>query len=331
MNEAKIMIEGKNLIKKANELNQSYYKLKEVTQRVLAIAVEQAQHIERQTGENLILNGTKVIVCADYYAKVYGVDINTAYDALRVAVKDMYYAEYVWEEMGKRGKNNQFRTRFVSHIGYLNGESSVEFILTEMARKHIYEITRNYTIYEITNLSRLNKYSIRLYELLAQWRSVGKVEYDLEEFRLKLGVDPTEYTHISNFKKRVLDHAVQQINTHTDLNIEYEQVKKGRVITGFSFKFKQKKPKQAEIATETLKTTSDSLNTIKPLTEPQIAKYSMILCKLGSISDLSNFPDYPTFANWIGNILRDPKNSNQETVKRVFKALKTETDYGKKN
>ena len=57
----------------------------------------------------------------------------------------------------------------------------------------------------------------------------------------------------------------------------------------------------------------------------------MILCKLGSISDLSNFPDYPTFANWIGNILRDPKNSNQETVKRVFKALKTETDYGKKN
>ena len=51
MNEAKIMIEGKNLIKKANELNQSYYKLKEVTQRVLAIAVEQAQHIERQTGE----------------------------------------------------------------------------------------------------------------------------------------------------------------------------------------------------------------------------------------------------------------------------------------
>ena len=102
------------------------------------------------------------------------------------------------------------------------------------------------------------------------------------------------------------------------------------MITGFSFKFKQKKPKQAEIATETLKTTSDSLNTIKPLTEPQIAKYSMILCKLSSISDLAGTMDYPTFANWLGNILRDPKNSNQETVKRVFKALKTETDYNSK-
>ena len=53
----------------------------------------------------------------------------------------------------------------------------------------------------------------------------------------------------------------------------------------------------------------------------------MILCKLGSISDLAGTMDYPTFANWLGNIFRDPKNSNQETVKRVFKALKTETDY----
>ena len=62
------------------------------------------------------------------------------------------------------------------------------------------------------------------------------------------------------------------------------------MITGFSFKFKQKKPKQAEIATETPKTATNDLDTIKPLTEPQIAKYSMILCKLGSISDLITSP-----------------------------------------
>ena len=131
-------------------------------------------------------------------------------------------------------------------------------------------------------------------------------------------------------KKRVLDFAVEEINEHTDFSVRYEQIKQGKTITGFLFKFKLK-PKQAQIASETLKTTSDSLNTIKPLTEPQIAKYSMILCKLGSISDLAGTMDYPTFANWLGNILRDPKNSNQETVKRVFKTLRTETDYNSKH
>ena len=136
---------------------------------------------------------------------------------------------------------------------------------------------------------------------------------------------------IAHLKERVIEHSIKQINEHTDITATYEQHKKGRTITGFSFKFKQKKPKQAEIATETPKTATNDLDTIKPLTEPQIAKYSMILCKLGSISDLSNFPDYPTFANWIGNILRSPEKADEQTAKRIFTALKTETDYGKKN
>ena len=89
---------------------------------------------------------------------------------------------------------------------------------------------------------------------------------------------------------RVIEQSIKQINEHTDITASYEQHKKGRLITGFSFKFKQKKPKQAKIATETPKTATNDLDTIKPLTEPQIAKYSMILCKLGSISNLSNFP-----------------------------------------
>ena len=91
---------------------------------------------------------------------------------------------------------------------------------------------------------------------------------------------------------RVIELALKQINDHTDITATYEQHKRASDY-GFSFKFKQKKPKQAEIATETPKIATNDLDTIKPLTEPQIAKYSMILCKLGSISDLSNFPDYP--------------------------------------
>ena len=103
------------------------------------------------------------------------------------------------------------------------------------------------------------------------------------------------------------------------------------MITGFSFKFKQKKPKQAEIATETPKTATNDLDTIKPLTEPQIIKYSMILCKLGSISDLSNFPDYPAFCKLDWEHFENPEKADEQIAKRIFTALKTETDYSKKN
>ena len=48
---------------------------------------------------------------------------------------------------------------------------------------------------------------------------------------------------MSDFKKRVLDLAVSQINEHTDITVNYEQHKAGRIITGFTFKLKKKHPK----------------------------------------------------------------------------------------
>ena len=45
-------------------------------------------------------------------------------------------------------------------------------------------------------------------------------------------------------KKWIIENPIKQINEHTDITASYEQHKKGRTITGFSFKFKQKKKKQ---------------------------------------------------------------------------------------
>ena len=143
------------------------------------------------------------------------------------------------------------------------------------------------------------------------WRTTGKTPViELGEFRKRIGVLDTEYIRTDNLKMRVIEQSIKQINEHTDITASYEQHKKGRLITGFSFKFKQKKPKQAKIATETPKTATNDLDTIKPLTEPQIAKYSMILCKLGSISNLITSPTISTFANWIGNIFTEPEKAD---------------------
>ena len=220
-------------------------------------------------------------------------------------------------------------SRWISQIGYTENEATVQLVFAPAVVPLITRLEEQFTKYDIEQISSLSSaYAVRLYELLICWRSTGKTPViELAEFRKRIGVLDTEYTRTDNLKMRVIELALKQINAYTDITASYEQHKKGRTITGFSFKFKQKKSKQAPIATETLKTTSDSPNTIKPLTEPQIAKYSAILSKLGSLSSLSNFPDYPTFANWLSSILRDPKNSNQETVKQVFKALRTETDF----
>ncbi|MPY09104.1 RepB family plasmid replication initiator protein, partial [Moraxella catarrhalis] len=111
----------------------------------------------------------------------------------------------------------------------------------------ILNLTKNFTWYEIRQLSRLGKYSIRLYELLCQYRSTGRLIIKLDELRHRLGLLPDDYTDMSNFKRKVLVFAIDEILKFTDIEkLEYEQQKQGRTIVGFdfSFKFKQKeKPK----------------------------------------------------------------------------------------
>ena len=55
--------------------------------------------------------------------------------------------------------------------------------------------------------------------------------------RMKLGILENEYQRMFDFKKRVLDIAISQINNHTNIFVKYEQHKKGRSICGFSFNF----------------------------------------------------------------------------------------------
>ena len=317
-----------DLIVKDNALMNASYNLALVEQRLILLAILEA----RESGKRINANDP-LTVHAESYINQFKVEKHTAYQALKDACKDLFARQFSYQQRSAKGNTTNMTSRWISQIGYTENEATVQLVFAPAVVPLITRLEEQFTKYDIEQISSLSSaYAVRLYELLICWRTTGKTPIiELGEFRKRIGVLDTEYQRMDVFKRGVLELALKQINEHTDITATYEQHKKGRLITGFSFKFKQKKPKQAEIATETPKTATNDLDTIKPLTEPQIAKYSMILCKLGSISDLSNFPDYPAFANWIGNILRNPEKADEQIAKRIFTALKTETDYSKKN
>ena len=134
---------------------------------------------------------------------------------------------------------------------------------------------------------------------------------------------PDSYRDISNLKKRVLKNSIDEINSNTDVTLTYTPIKKGRSVVGFKFTVKEKpKPKAIETRRD-----KDTIDMFCNLNDAQISKYSSILSKVSDISDLSTFPDYSTFAQWIANILRDPKSVREETAKRIFTALHQYTDF----
>ena len=106
----------------------------------------------------------------------------------------------------------------------------------------ITRLEKHFTSYQLKQVAQLtSKYAIRLYELLISWKSTGRTPIiDIADFRSKLGLEINEYQKMINFKNRVLEPAIQQINELTDIVVKYEQFKSGRSISGFQFSFKHK-------------------------------------------------------------------------------------------
>lgn len=100
---------------------------------------------------------------------------------------------------------------------------------------YLLQLKENFTQYELIAILALkSKFSLRLYELFKSYEYLGKYEVSLEQLRNLMMLD-TEYPKTNDFKRYVIDKSVNEINTFTDLEIEYETVKTGRNITGFIF------------------------------------------------------------------------------------------------
>ena len=171
----------------------------------------------------------------------------------------------------RSGKIGNYKSRWVDKIGYIDDLGCVELVFASDVIPLITRLEARYTEYELKQVVGLqSEYAIRLYELIIQWRSVGKTsQISLVELREKLGL-VDEYQRIEAFKRRVLDLAITQINEHTDITSEYEQHKQGRVIIGFTFKFKVKKNKGK--TTANIEVDNGNMSNIEGLNDKQLGR-----------------------------------------------------------
>ena len=261
---------NKQLVTKDNSLIGASYSLGVVEQRLIFLAI-----IEAREQKTLIEAGGLLRIYAQSYAKQFDVEKHTSYEAMKRAVEGLYEAGFAYSKLDERsGKIGHYKSRWVDKIGYIDDLGCVELVFASDVIPLITRLEARYTEYELKQVVGLqSEYAIRLYELIIQWRSVGKTNpISLTELREKLGL-VDEYKRIEAFKRRVLDLAVKQINEHTDITVEYEQHKQGRVITGFTFRFKVKKDKK-KIASKTanIDAGNDDMSTIDGLNDNQLGR-----------------------------------------------------------
>ena len=293
----------KELIVKDNALINASYNLDLVEQRLILLAIVEA----RESGKGINANDP-LTVHAESYINHFSVHRNTAYQALKDACKDLFARQFSYQEQRPKGVVN-ITSRWVSQIAYVDNSATVELIFAPAIIPLVTRLEEQFTSYELKQVSGLSSaYAIRLYELLIAWRSTGKTPViELSDFRQKLGVLETEYNRMHDFKKRVLDPAIKQINEHTDITVKVEQHKKGRSVSGFSFKFKQKQQPKIEKPIDP-KRDPNTPDFFIPMTDSQRHLFAHKLSEMHEMSEYSvGTESYKDFAKRIAEMLLEPE------------------------
>lgn len=291
------------LVVKDNSLINASYSLGLVEQRIMLLAIVEA----RETGQGIDTD-TFLEVHAQHYADRFDINVNNAYSMLSEATQTLFNRQVTYTVHDeKRNKPEKRVVRWVSGISYVEGAGVVKLRFAPEVVPLITRLEKNFTSYELEQVKNLNTYATRLYEILASWRSVGKVTITLEELRNNLGLID-EYSRLEAFKRRVLDLAVSQINEHTNIKAQYEQHKNGRVITGFTFKFKVKKTKEKISA----KVEADRIEmlTIEGLNDKQLGRI---------VRNPSFIADYNHLVSSTSPAGQDPRAWEFEMINRLKK------------
>ncbi|ENU79255.1 hypothetical protein F975_02947 [Acinetobacter sp. ANC 3789] len=226
------------LVVKDNALINASYNLELTEQRLILLAIVSA----RENGQG-ITSETVIRINARDYAQRFGITNETAYEALKNANNTLFERKFSYREY-RSDENKEFivKSRWISKIAYADNHGVIELTFAPDVVPLITRLEKHFTSYQLKQVSQLtSKYAIRLYEILISWREVGKTPVvTIEDFREKIGLDDSEYQRMDNLKRIVIEPAIKQINLYTDIQVEYEQFKTGRTITGFQFKFKAK-------------------------------------------------------------------------------------------
>lgn len=295
-----------NLIVKDNALIEASHKLNEAEMRLILLSILQGRKHCKNIEE---LRGKELIIHAEDYMEHFSGTRQGAYKALRQAVMGLFNAKWGYKYINEKGNKVVRYERFTQSAQYIEGEGVVSFKFADAIVPFLVELERNFTTYEIEQVAKLSsRYAMRLYEMIMQYfdKNTGKglLKINITELRFRLGLLENEYSAMSDFKKRVFDNAISQINEKTHLTVSYTQRKQGRIIVGFDIVSKQKPSTKTSVKSSK----KQKANTPIKMTD---AQRSMFAQKLAYLPECSNLPggqqSYAALTSYIYKDLANPE------------------------
>lgn len=208
--------------------------------------------------QSLSLNGAKILRTAimqiqpeDIDLKPYVISTNELAELLHISKDNIYrvidsasnelmgsYAEARTEYGAKR------KFKKINWVSFVEYDSDIGFAikLNSDMKPYLLNLKERYTQYTLDNiLSMKSIYGVRIFELLSEKiktktipRGGVNVEMSMQYLRECCDCED-KYERFSQFKARVLDRAIEEIERVTTYRVKYDYIKKGKAVTGIRF------------------------------------------------------------------------------------------------
>ena len=234
---------------KANSLVQAKYRLSVQEQRLILLAISQINRHEELTDQKMYS------ISAKDMSDLTNTSLDQTYEDLKKAALKLKRREVtIYEAPNSEGFHDEILVaNWVQTIKYVKKQGKVEVRFNHDIVPYLNQVKINKSFTEFLlngpthELFRMNSsYGYRIFELLMQWNCTGVRTVELKWLKSIFLIED-KYPRIKDFKNRVLEPAIQQINNTTNLWIEWDQKKTGRKVTHFIFTFGLKnedKPKK---------------------------------------------------------------------------------------
>ncbi len=111
-----------------------------------------------------------------------------------------------------------------------------------------------------------SSYGLALYENCARYSELKSTKwFDIEIFRKLMGVPDTKYKAFRDFKRRVLDKAVEEVNAHSDLIVSPEIHRVGRKVDKIRFSLRMRAKKKALGASSPIEPKENDIDDVKDI------------------------------------------------------------------
>ena len=296
-----------NLIVKSNQVVEAGYELTTNEQRLILLGISK---IPKEQDINPYFGYE---ITAQEFATAYNIHPKTAYRELREASNKLYERSIII-----RNEQQTMKLRWASSIIADNPYPTdvfpdehwkrVVIFFNPQILPYLSNLKANFTQYLQSDISDVSgAYTIRFYELICQYRTIGKREVSIQDLRFILNIGD-KYPLFYDFKKRVIEPAIKEINEKTPMQISYEQKKKGKTIVGIVLNFKEKPKKESK---PTVKNPVRDPNTPDFFIDMTDSQRHLFANKMSEMPEMSKYSQgtesYQQFAVRIAEMLLEPE------------------------